>query len=402
MNRPAMACIAVLALTWPWTRAVLGDVFVLSQGGRIVGEVQNPDQSPRETWIVQTPDGSVVTLGRAQVKQVVRQRPLEIQYEKRRIHTAETAQAQWELAEWCRVNKLPAQRKVHLQRVIALEPEHEEARRALGYQRVDGKWFTQDELMRKRGYLWYQGRYRTPEEIALLEERRDLNAKEKEWARKIETWQAWLAGSRADEARDRILSIDDPAAVQALAAALSRNPNPEVRVFLIQALSRLGTVKAVRTLAECSLEDEDNEVRLSCLDRLKHKKDPTVVDFYVGQLRSKSNAIVNRAALALKEMGDRSAVGPLIDALITKHRSRLPSPPPGQISPLFGKGPGGGAAGLSVGGKTPKYVEGYVRNREVLEALVALTGADFGYDVGAWKTWLAAQGSREPIDVRRD
>jgi len=402
VKRPTMACIAVVVLILPWPRAARGDAFVLSQGGRITGDLQNPEQSPRETYVVKTPDGSIVTLSRAQVKQVVRQRPIEIQYEKRRVHTAETAEAQWEMAEWCRENKLPAQRKVHLQRVIALDPEHGEARRALGYQRVDGKWLTQDEQMRKRGYLWYQGRYRTPEEIALLEEKRDLNAREKEWVRKVETYLAWLTGTRGDEARDKILSIDDPMAVRALSGALMRNQNPEVRVLLVQALARLGTVEAVRALAECSLEDPDDEVRLSCLDQLKKKKDPTVVEFYVGQLRSKSNAIVNRAALGLKEIGDRSAVGPLIDALITKHRTRAPSPPPGQMSATFGKGPGGGGTGLSAGAKAPKYIEGYIRNRVVLEALISLTGADYGFDVGAWKNWLAAQKTREPIGTRRD
>lgn len=402
MKRTLAGCIAVIGLVLPWPRTAPGDVFVLSQGGRVTGDLQNPEQSPRETYVIKTADGSVVTLSRAQVQQVVRQRPVDIEYEKLRVRSPETVEGQWELAEWCRENGLSAQRKVHLQRVVALDPEHAEARSALGYRQVDGKWYTQDELMQKQGYRYYKGRYRSAEEIAILEEKRVLGAKEKEWVRKIDAWQGWLLGSRAAEARDLILKIDDPVAAGALAGALRRNESPTVRVLLIQALARLGTGEALQALAACSLDDEDNEVRLTCLDYLKKKKDRGGVDFYVRALRSKDNAIVNRAALGLQEMGDPAAIGPLIDALITVHRTRAPSPPPGQMSATFGKGPGGGGTGLSAGGKAPMYIENHVRNRVVLEALVALTGVNYGFDVPAWKRWFVAQKKRESIDTRRD
>ena len=54
----------------------------------------------------------------------------ETEYERIRPTYADTAEAQWELAQWCREHKLPAQRTVHLRRVIELDPEHVEARRA--------------------------------------------------------------------------------------------------------------------------------------------------------------------------------------------------------------------------------------------------------------------------------
>jgi hypothetical protein len=38
----------------------------------------------------------------------------------------------------------------------------------------------------------------------------------------------------------------------------------------------------------------------------------------------------------------------------------------------------------------------------VLEALVALTGQNFGYDVAAWKAWLASREAPPPgFDLRR-
>ena len=54
-------------------------------------------------------------------------------------------EGQWKLAEWCHEHGLPDQRKTHLQRVIELDPDHVEARRLLGYSKIDGKWMTQEE-----------------------------------------------------------------------------------------------------------------------------------------------------------------------------------------------------------------------------------------------------------------
>ena len=42
------------------------------------------------------------------------------------------------------------------------------------------------------------------------------------------------------------------------------------------------------------------------------------------------------------------------------------------------------------------------RNADVHEALVALTGRDFGYDLAAWKRWLALNpSSASPPPTRR-
>jgi hypothetical protein len=58
-------------------------------------------------------------------------------------------------------------------------------------------------------------------------------------------------------------------------------------------------------------------------------------------------------------------------------------------------------SGLSMGGG-PKPVKVKARNEQVLEALVKLTGANFQWDVAAWREWLAAQAVPPPdVDLRR-
>ena len=68
--------------------------------------------------------------------------------------------------------QLREQREIHLERIIELQPDHEQARSVLGYQRKDGKWITRDELMVKRGYVKGPRGWELPQEVKLREERR--------------------------------------------------------------------------------------------------------------------------------------------------------------------------------------------------------------------------------------
>ena len=123
----SLAIIVVLSMLAPCASA---EVFVLAGGGRLVGELVNRNESPRQKYVIQTADGATVTLDAAQVRKILRQRPEEAEYERICPTYPDTAAAQWELAEWCRQHTLLPQREVHLRRVIELDPEHVEARRA--------------------------------------------------------------------------------------------------------------------------------------------------------------------------------------------------------------------------------------------------------------------------------
>ena len=131
-------------------------------------------------------------------------------------------------------------------------------------------------------------------------------------------------------------------------------------------------------------------------------------------LQSKENHIVNRAAIGLRRLDDPSAVSPLIGALVTTHKFTLyPNGPPGNISTTMSRTSSGGAApgglsssggpglGMSVGGK-PVVLRRRLQNREVLDALIKLTGVNFFYDLKRWKYWLASQRKAQALDARRD
>lgn len=55
-----------------------------------------------------------------------------------------------DLAAWCRENGLSREARKVYREILKIEPDHEEARRVLGYVRVDGEWKTKRELQAER------------------------------------------------------------------------------------------------------------------------------------------------------------------------------------------------------------------------------------------------------------
>jgi hypothetical protein len=117
-------------------------------------------------------------------------------------------------------------------------------------------------------------------------------------------------------------------------------------------------------------------------------------------LKSPDNEIVNRAGEALGEIGHRDAIGPLIDALVTRHTVKIDGANPDQHSYTFSQT---GGSAFSFGGGGPKTQTIAARNPAVLTALVKLAaGANFEYDQTQWRGWLAAQAKINAVDLRRD
>ena len=246
------------------------------------------------------------------------------------------------------------------------------------------------------------------QEIELLESKHKQDVVTKEWYRKIELWRSWGV-AQDQQARDNLSGIHDPAAVAPLAMGMKDDPQTAARLLFVEGLAKIGNPMAVGVLAKSSVEDRVEEVRLSCLDQIEKLKNPEVVKYYIEQLKSKDNHIVNRAALALGRLKARAAIGPLIDALVTVHKvqdrdgtTRAASVRASLRGPSGSGASGGmGGGGLGVGGGGPRIVSMPVQNQAVLDALVLITGKNFVYNQTAWRAWYAQKKS-EVVDPRRD
>ncbi|OHB75641.1 MAG: hypothetical protein A2W31_17120 [Planctomycetes bacterium RBG_16_64_10] len=406
------------ALALIWVGACWADVVVLKHGGQLHGRQLNPESPSAEVVVIGVEGGGQIRLPRESVAQVISSSAEDDEYAKMRCTCPDTVEGHWNVAQWCAEKGLTKQRQVHLHRILELDPDHEEARRILGYRLVDGAWMTRAEEMAARGLTRYHGEYRSAQAIELREQARQRREAEKEWYKNIRRWRSWLISdkpNRSEPAERNIAAIQDPLAVPALTELLREETVPQIKLLLIEALARVAaqapapdrskpgqktTPTALYALVDHSLYDLDEEVRLTCLDHLVDLRRPEVTERYVRALKSKDNAEVNRAAAALKALGDNTAIAPLIDALITTHKVQLGSGNPGQTTASFAPD---GSGGIGFGSGGPQVVKVPVQNPEVLAALIALSGENFEYRVPDWTAWYAAQRrSSHSIDARRD
>jgi hypothetical protein len=380
-----------------------GDTFTLASGGQVDGEIVVSPDVPKDKMLIRTNSGGELTIDKNQVKQIDPHSPTEAEYERIRPTFLDTVDGQWQLAEWCREHSLLKQRRMHLERIISLDPNHKQARAALDFRFIDGRWIQPDELMKQRGYVRYKNTWKLPQEVDLIEARHKNDAAELEWRTKVKRWRSAIE-ARPDFAKqmtDDLFANADAAAVPAVKQMLAIESDRKVKIRLIETLVKLGTADALSVVAMRTLDDDDEEVRLSALDALKATKHPELTSSYVKALRSSDNLRVNRAAYCLGILNDKSAIVPLIDALRTRHKFIDPgSGNPGQMTTTFGNGPGLGGGGLSVGGG-PKEVKVWLENHEVLKALIAITGENFEFNEAAWKNWYARQKKPTTLDARR-
>lgn len=389
-------CCAALFVLGAAVGAVRGEVFVLTNGGRLLGELLNADESPRQSYAIRTADGVEITLDPAQVKEVHRTRPELLEYEKIEPRYADTVEGQWALAQWCAEHGLRLQREKHLRRIIELDPEYADARHALGYAKYGNKWKTVAEEKTERGMILDHGRWILPQEKRLQDEKKDSEGAERAWIVKLRHMLAEAANDPA--AADNLGTIEDPVATRAVSETLAREPREEVRILLIHSLGRIGTPTALRTLAACAIDDEVAEVRRACIDELRRHPGASASDYFVGRLRDKNNLIVNRAGEALKYTGGPSAISPLINALVTIHKRIVQPANQNNMNTTFSNQ---GGMNFRMGDR-PVEVKYPVQNRAVLDALVTLTGVNFRFDKEAWKQWYGQQRREGNTNTRRD
>ncbi len=384
------------------TNLCRGDTFILTSGGRIEGQWLNRDEQPPKEYLVLTASGLKASLQVTQVREVVRATTDRSAYARRALAAPDTPEGQWQLAEWCRQQLLFDERRSHLKRVIELDPNHNYARRALGFQFLDGAWITQADFRRQEGYELYKGKWRTPQEIEILEEQARLDQAHKDWLKMLRRYRAELDDpARARLGMESLGGVKDPIAVRPIVALMTRERSRRVKMLYVDVLAGIDSADAVAALVERVLYDPDEEMFHYCLARLIDRQPPRLADPLITALKNKNNATVNRAAAALGRIGDSEAIGPLIDALTTTHTHYIPGRNPDSTTATFS----GGQHSVSQGG-SPQIIVRHVRNQPVLDALNKLTGTNFDFDQQGWRYWHAqekkAREAAQPVaDARR-
>ncbi len=154
------------------TAAGVADQLVLTNGNTLEGIVTRQEDG----YKVEFPTGHMVIESDA-VRTIIRSETTLEQYRKRRDRLdQEDPEAHFRLGRWAETNGLHRQARTEFRHTIALDPDHEEARRALGYRKYEGEWMTGEEIKREKGFVKYEGEWVTPEvkqaRIRLAEKRR--------------------------------------------------------------------------------------------------------------------------------------------------------------------------------------------------------------------------------------
>jgi hypothetical protein len=189
---------------------LLADVVYLKGGGRFTGRIV---EQTAERMVIDIGDGTI-GFSMERVEEIVKgPSPLD-DYSARASKLGPQDLNGWRnLAQWASGQGLSAQARAAYQRVLAVAPDDKEAREALGFVQVDGRWLTEEESYRARGYVKYDGEWMTPAEVQLAQssaareqarDEADKRAADAEFAATMDRLKKQEDEKRAREESDRM------------------------------------------------------------------------------------------------------------------------------------------------------------------------------------------------------
>ena len=402
-----VALSAVGALLFSGSLPAVGDIFHLSSGGRVEGE------------LLETADGHyqvLTVLGTVSlaVDGVLRVDPAPTPFEgyrQRAAAAADTPAAQVALATWCAEQGLHRDKRVHFNRALELDPDCTAARRALGYVRV-GEFWVDGRSTGDAGRSIAARRGRSDGRGDIAEDPVKLAAAiQVDWQLRIQAIKSTFVESPlADQVahgRAEILQIRDPLAIVPLVDVLSGG-SLACRKLLLEALSAFSDDVATINLAALALADPHREIRSVAISLLVRREDPRVTTQLRRALESGDDALVRRAAVALGALRATEAIPELISELKVRRRKPVELPArryfytfrdafPVQFtqigSSMVGIEPRVSGALIGASRRTWEVRDVTVLRTEVLEALRAISGEDFGFDETAWARWYKERRS---------
>ena len=184
-----------------------------------------------------------------------------IRYQQRQDKSSDSVRGHLKLAAWCGNNGLGQQRRAHLSRVLDLDPNHEGARAALGHRRINGQWVTPERLSE------FRDRFSRASEAL------------KRWKPELEAIrQHFESDQDADrkEGLERLMAIDDPAAIPAMEMVLS-TADEKLGMLALRALDNTKVHEATVGLARQAVFAPWPAVRQSAAEKLADRPMETYV-----------------------------------------------------------------------------------------------------------------------------
>jgi len=176
-----------------------------------------------------------------------------IEYRRQRAGAARTVDGHWDLAEWCRKHGLDEQRRAHLTAVLDIDPDHDRARKALGFTRVGPFWQSKQEQTRRK------------------QDAQRIQRNLKRWQPRIERICRDLMSTKIQQksaAMKRLEDISDPSAIPALEWGIAQN-GPAMANLVIDRLGHITHTEATMALARQAVFSQWKSARALAAEKLK-------------------------------------------------------------------------------------------------------------------------------------
>lgn len=188
-------------------------------------------------------------------------------YRARRTTLADTANGHWQIARWCVENGLTDEAQVHFAAVIKLAPAREDAWKALGLRKQNGRWTSEERDAAIR---------------AEVDARRKADAY---WRPRLSRWKTWLAQrSKRREAEANLVEVVDPEAVPAITGVFAAS-NPVDQQRAVRLLAQIEGPPASRVLAALAIQSPSAEARRLAVETLVSRDPREFVDLLIDQIR---------------------------------------------------------------------------------------------------------------------
>ena len=171
---PVMKTMKALLLSLALAGAAWADEVVLKNGSVFSGVVREQGDK-----VIVEMDYGTMTFKKVDVRSIHRGEDVLTQFQEK-SRTATDAKSMMELAAWAKDRGLAGRAAELYRKVIVLDPDQAEARKALGFEKVNGQWLSGDELMTARGFVKYGGRWMDKDTANKLQEQEAVARMESE------------------------------------------------------------------------------------------------------------------------------------------------------------------------------------------------------------------------------
>lgn len=381
----------------------LADSFRLNDGGVVTGKFLNDPKS--EVIKFQTNDGIVLELPRTQCKDIRTATERETEYLKLIAGKPDTADVHREIAKECLSLHQSQLADAHKERVVELDPADNYTWAALGYLQQKGLWVKKEVLATSKGLVRTFGKgqnWVTPHARAIAEADDRIKQSEAKFREEIDRHYKNLnqSGEKRFDAENYFRSLNNFLAVKhILKRAKDDLANNRPIELWMNLLEQMPGTSATYAIIEIAMLTNNRSIQDECMRLLMRSKESTEIalNAFLTHLDNRNSdvnkkiATIDLAAQYLGTLNDERAIVPLINKLNSLVKQTVTRP--NTVSPNGG--------GMSFGNNS-QTLERMNNHAPVRDALISITGENFGFDQREWGRWYARTHAEENLDLRRN